>query len=56
MKNKFHEYDLFTIYVLLTASQDNLEICESTSDINTLNAEGIEGKLNDGSEKPCKYK
>lgn len=44
---------LCTIFVLLTASQDNLEICESTSDINTVNPEG---KLNDGTEKPCMYK
>ncbi|XP_022819909.1 uncharacterized protein LOC111362988 [Spodoptera litura] len=36
--------------ILEEASQDNLEICESTSDVNTRN---IEGKLSDGVEKPC---
>lgn len=38
------------ICILFPASQDNLEICESTNDINTLN---LEAKPNDGSEKPC---
>ncbi|KAJ8725492.1 hypothetical protein PYW08_003675 [Mythimna loreyi] len=36
--------------ILEEASQDNLEICENTSDINTLNTEA---KINDGTEKPC---
>ncbi|XP_047021149.1 uncharacterized protein LOC124631062 [Helicoverpa zea] len=36
--------------ILEEASQDNLEICESTSDVNNLN---VEAKPNDGSEKTC---
>ncbi|KAJ8722864.1 hypothetical protein PYW07_004044 [Mythimna separata] len=39
-----------TYCILEEASQDNLEICENTSDINTLNTEV---KINDGTEKPC---